>query len=41
MKYIHQRCYETEEEFGTPGNYVKVANIAWPVSSSTPSPKAQ
>jgi len=28
MKGIHQRCYETAEEFGTPGNYVKGANIA-------------
>jgi len=25
---IHQRCYETAEEFGTPGNYVNGANIA-------------
>lgn len=25
---IHQRCYETAEEFGAPGNYVKGANIA-------------
>src|SRR5690606_12189893 len=28
MKGIHQRCYETAEEFGVPGNYVKGANIA-------------
>jgi glutamate dehydrogenase (NADP+) len=28
MKGIHQRCYETAEEFGTPGNYVNGANIA-------------
>jgi len=25
---IHQRCYETAEEFGTPGNYVNGANIS-------------
>jgi glutamate dehydrogenase (NADP+) len=28
MKGIHRRCYETAEEFGTPGNYVNGANIA-------------
>ncbi|MBK8308115.1 MAG: NADP-specific glutamate dehydrogenase [Gammaproteobacteria bacterium] len=28
MKGIHQHCYETAEEFGTPGNYVNGANIA-------------
>lgn len=28
MTGIHQRCYETAEEFGTPGNYVNGANIA-------------
>jgi glutamate dehydrogenase (NADP+) len=28
MKDIHTRCYETAEEFGTPGNYVNGANIA-------------
>ncbi len=28
MKQIHQRCYETAEEYGTPGNYVNGANIA-------------
>ncbi len=28
MKGIHERCYETAEEFGTPGNYVNGANIA-------------
>ena len=28
MKGIHQQCYETAEEFGTPGNYVNGANIA-------------
>ncbi len=28
MKGIHQRCHETAEEFGTPGNYVNGANIA-------------
>ena len=27
MVGIHQRCYETAEEFGTPGNYVNGANI--------------
>ena len=27
MAGIHQRCYETAEEFGTPGNYVNGANI--------------
>lgn len=25
---IHERCHETAEEFGTPGNYVNGANIA-------------
>jgi len=28
MKGIHESCYETAEEFGTPGNYVNGANIA-------------
>lgn len=28
MENIHQNCYETAEEFGTPGNYVNGANIA-------------
>ena len=28
MKNIHQSCYETAEEFGTPGNYVVGANCA-------------
>ncbi|MFH1144196.1 MAG: NADP-specific glutamate dehydrogenase [Candidatus Eisenbacteria bacterium] len=28
MKRIHQACYETAKEFGTPGNYVNGANIA-------------
>ncbi|WP_255558748.1 NADP-specific glutamate dehydrogenase [Horticoccus luteus] len=28
IKGIHQRCYETAEEYGAPGNYVKGANIA-------------
>lgn len=28
MKSIHQSCFETAEEFGTPGNYVNGANIA-------------
>ncbi len=28
MVGIHKRCYETAEEFGTPGNYVNGANIA-------------
>ncbi|MBW7858900.1 MAG: glutamate dehydrogenase, partial [Leptonema sp. (in: Bacteria)] len=28
MRDIHTLCYETAEEFGTPGNYVKGANIA-------------
>ena len=28
MRDIHQTCFETAEEFGTPGNYVKGANIA-------------
>lgn len=28
MKNIHQLCYETSEEYGTPGNYVSGANIA-------------
>ena len=28
MRDIHQRCFETAEEFGTPGNYVNGANIA-------------
>jgi glutamate dehydrogenase (NADP+) len=28
MSGIHQRCFETAAEFGTPGNYVNGANIA-------------
>lgn len=28
MSRIHQVCYETAEEYGTPGNYVNGANIA-------------
>jgi glutamate dehydrogenase (NADP+) len=28
MRGIHQRCHETAEEYGTPGNYVNGANIA-------------
>ncbi len=28
MENIHRRCYETAEEYGTPGNYVNGANIA-------------
>jgi len=28
MKNIHDACYETAEEFGSPGNYVVGANIA-------------
>ncbi|OGQ58551.1 MAG: glutamate dehydrogenase [Deltaproteobacteria bacterium RIFCSPLOWO2_02_FULL_50_16] len=28
MANIHQLCYETAEEYGTPGNYVNGANIA-------------
>jgi glutamate dehydrogenase (NADP+) len=28
MKNIHKTCYETAEEFGSPGNYVVGANIA-------------
>jgi glutamate dehydrogenase (NADP+) len=28
MKAIHQQCFETAEEYGTPGNYVNGANIA-------------
>jgi len=28
MRNIHHLCYETAEEFGTPGNYVNGANIA-------------
>lgn len=28
MTNIHRRCYETADEFGTPGNYVIGANIA-------------
>ncbi len=27
MRNIHQSCYETAEEYGTPGNYVNGANI--------------
>ena len=28
MSNIHKACYETAEEFGSPGNYVVGANIA-------------
>jgi glutamate dehydrogenase (NADP+) len=28
MRRIHRVCYETAEEYGTPGNYVNGANIA-------------
>jgi glutamate dehydrogenase (NADP+) len=28
MAGVHQRCFETAEEYGTPGNYVNGANIA-------------
>jgi glutamate dehydrogenase (NADP+) len=28
MKAIHKACWETAQEFGTPGNYVNGANIA-------------
>ncbi|MEX0681489.1 MAG: NADP-specific glutamate dehydrogenase [Balneolales bacterium] len=28
MKRIHNNCYKTAEEFGTPGNYIHGANIA-------------
>jgi len=28
MRNIHELCYETAEEYGTPGNYVNGANIA-------------
>ncbi len=28
MREIHERCYQTAEEYGTPGNYVAGANIA-------------
>jgi glutamate dehydrogenase (NADP+) len=28
MKYIHDTCRETAEEYGVPGNYVAGANIA-------------
>jgi glutamate dehydrogenase (NADP+) len=28
MRNIHQLCYETAEEYGSPGNYVVGANIA-------------
>ena len=28
MRRIHQDCHETAAEFGTPGNYVRGANIA-------------
>ncbi len=28
MKNIHDTCYQTAEEYGTPGNYVNGANIA-------------
>jgi glutamate dehydrogenase (NADP+) len=37
MTGIHQRCYETAEEYGAPGNYVLGANIAGfiPVAETT------
>jgi glutamate dehydrogenase (NADP+) len=28
MRDIHRTCFETADEFGTPGNYVNGANIA-------------
>ncbi len=28
MKSIHEKCFETAEKYGTPGNYVNGANIA-------------
>jgi len=28
MKAIHRACYQTAENYGTPGNYVNGANIA-------------
>ncbi|MEX0601121.1 MAG: NADP-specific glutamate dehydrogenase, partial [Rhodothermales bacterium] len=28
MRNIHESCYETADEFGTPGDYVNGANIA-------------
>jgi glutamate dehydrogenase (NADP+) len=28
MSNIHKNCYETAQEYGTPGNYVNGANIA-------------
>ncbi|HND14665.1 MAG TPA: glutamate dehydrogenase, partial [Pseudomonadales bacterium] len=28
MRNIHDLCYQTAEEYGTPGNYVNGANIA-------------
>ena len=28
MNTIHTNCYETAEEYGTPGNYIHGANIA-------------
>ncbi len=28
MRDIHNRCYETADEYGAPGNYVAGANIA-------------
>ena len=28
MKAIHRQCFETAEEYGTPGNYINGANIA-------------
>ena len=28
MRNIHDLCFETAEEYGTPGNYVNGANIA-------------
>ena len=28
MTEIHRQCYETAEDYGTPGNYVNGANIA-------------
>ena len=27
MKEIHRSCYETSEEFGSPGNYILGANV--------------
>ena len=36
MQNIHQACFETAEEFGTPGDYVNGANIAGFLKVSRP-----